>query len=64
MKIILTTIVDNINFGTYLQAYATVRKLEERGHQITVLNYIRPYLTGKNYALAYLNDKSKSIIIR
>ena len=62
MKIILTTIVDNINFGTYLQAYATVRKLEERGHQITVLNYIRPYLTGKIMHLPTLMIKVNPLL--
>lgn len=45
MKVALITIVDNVNFGTYLQAYATYRKLEERGYKITVVNYERPYLT-------------------
>lgn len=45
MKAALITIVDNVNFGTYLQAYATYRKLKERGYDVTVVNYERPYLT-------------------
>lgn len=45
MKAALITIVDNVNFGTYLQAYATYRKLEERGYDVMVVNYERPYLT-------------------
>lgn len=64
MRILLTTIVDNINFGTYLQAYATVRKLEERGHSVDVLNYIRPYLSGKVYARNCLKDHSRNVFMR
>lgn len=45
MKTALITIVDNVNFGTYLQAYATKRKLSDRGHDVLVVDYIRPYLT-------------------
>lgn len=45
MKILLTTIIDNVNYGTYLQAYATVKLLEDRGCEVCVLNYIRPHLT-------------------
>ena len=51
MKILLSTIVDNTNIGTYLQIFATVRKLEIRGHDVTVLNYVRDYLFGRQYAL-------------
>lgn len=45
MKTGLITIVDNVNFGTYLQAYATKRKLEERGHDVLIVDYVRPYLS-------------------
>lgn len=64
MKIILSTIVDNINFGTYLQAYATCRMFKERGCDIEVLNYIRPYINGKTYANKYLKDTKKPFIAR
>lgn len=47
MKVLLTTIVDNVNYGTYLQAYATVKLLKDRGYEVEVLNYIRPHLTPK-----------------
>ena len=62
MKILLSTIVDNTNIGTYLQIYATVRKLEIRGHDVTVLNYIRDYLLGRQYALNLW--KNKPFLIR
>lgn len=42
----LATIVDNINFGTYLQAYATAKKISERGYDITFVDYKRPYLSS------------------
>ncbi len=48
MKVLLTTIVDNVNYGTYLQAYATVKLLKDRGCDVDVLNYIRPHLTPKH----------------
>ena len=48
MKVLLTTIVDNVNYGTYLQAYATVKLLEDRGCEVDVLNYVRPHLTPRH----------------
>lgn len=58
MKVLLTTIIDNVNYGTYLQAYATVRLLQERGCEVDVLNYIRPHLNHQNIIA---NAKSKGI---
>lgn len=48
MKVLLTTIVDNVNFGTYLQAYATAKLLKDRGCEVDILNYIRPHLENRN----------------
>ena len=64
MKILLSTIVDNINFGTYLQAFATAHLLKHRNAEVEILNYIRPYLDGKFYARNIYNDKSKPLISR
>lgn len=47
MRILLSTIIDNINYGTYLQAFATAYLLRKKGHQVDILNYIRPHLTAK-----------------
>ena len=44
MKILLTTIVDNVNYGTYLQAFATAKVLEEMGCDVEILDYLRPHL--------------------
>lgn len=57
MKALLTTIVDNINFGTYLQTYATVKVLNDVGIKTTVLNYQRPYTGGDFYAKNHLKRK-------
>ena len=42
MKIALITILDNINFGTILQAYALARRIEERGCEVEFIDYWRP----------------------
>lgn len=44
MKILLSTIVDNVNYGTYLQAFATVKTLQDLGCDVDVLNYERKHL--------------------
>ena len=48
MKILLTTIVDNVNYGTYLQAFATAKVLEEMGCDVEILDYLRPHLNHSN----------------
>lgn len=62
MKILITTIVDNTNIGTYLQALATIRSLEKLGHSVTVLNYLRKYIVGPEYA--WKRWKNKNILFR
>ena len=42
MTICIVTIIDNVNIGTYLQAYALANVLEELGHQPFFLDYSRP----------------------
>ena len=64
MKILVATIVDNINFGTYLQAYATSLLLKRRGAEVDILNYIRPYLDVSYYAKKMLADKSRPLPVR
>lgn len=58
MKVLLTTIVDNVNYGTYLQAYATVSLLQDRGCEVDVLNYIRPHL---NHHSLIANAKTRGL---
>ncbi len=42
MKVALVTILDNINLGTVLQAYATADAIERVGHEVVFINYVRP----------------------
>lgn len=42
-KILLVTIFDNINFGTYLQALATGTVLQRMGAEVQILWYERPW---------------------
>ena len=42
MKISIITILDNVNIGTYLQAFALAKVLEELGHQPEYIDYSRP----------------------
>lgn len=55
---LITTICDNKNYGTYLQAYAMVRWLEENGITAKVLYYKRPYVEGLNWARKYWKNQS------
>jgi hypothetical protein len=42
MKISLVTIIDNDqNIGTYLQAYASAKTFERKGHEVELLDYYR-----------------------
>lgn len=43
IKIVLVTIFDNVNFGTYLQALATSVKLQQLGADVKILWYERPW---------------------
>ncbi|MGC3978511.1 MAG: polysaccharide pyruvyl transferase family protein [Paludibacteraceae bacterium] len=44
-KISLITIIDNTNFGTYLQATALGLVLKSKGFYVEIVNYQRPHLT-------------------
>lgn len=57
----ILTIVDNINYGTYLQAYATYKVLSDKGWNAEVINYIRPYLSSKQFAINYIHNKKMSV---
>lgn len=64
MKIAIITIVDNINYGTYLQAYATHEIIKSLGHNPIIINYTRPYISSKEVALGYLKNQKMSILKR
>lgn len=49
MKISLVTIIDNDqNIGTYLQAYASAKTFERKGHEVELLNYYRKHHLTSN----------------
>lgn len=64
MKVSIITIVDNINYGTYLQAVATAKIINKLGCESEVINYVRPYISAKQTAYNYLENKSMSLLKR
>lgn len=64
MKIAIITIVDNINYGTYLQAYATYEIIKSLGHDPIIINYTRPYISSKEVAVGYLKNTQMSLFKR
>lgn len=57
MKVSLITILDNVNFGTYLQALATCKAIEKVGHQTEVIRYTRWIMTPMGYSLTILKER-------
>lgn len=57
-KVSLITIVDNINFGTYLQAFATAIIIKRLGYNIEIVNYVRPYISPLHTSKEYMANKS------
>ena len=54
-KVVIITIFDNNNFGTYLQVLALGKTLEAKGFNVEVVKYIRPTRTWINTSIFYLN---------
>lgn len=57
MKVAIITILDNTNFGTYLQALATGLVVKAMGHDVEILRYIRPFMTQKGYPNQILKER-------
>lgn len=61
MKIGILTFHDGINFGAFLQAYSTKRRLELLGHNVEIINYKDPWFAFKELAYALrINGKITS----
>ena len=58
-KVVIVTILDNVNFGTFLQVLALGKILEAKGFNVEVVKYIRPTRTPKNLSK---NFWSKNIV--
>lgn len=57
MKVAIITILDNTNYGTYLQALATGMTIKNLGYEVEVIRYTRPCMTPKGKSKAILEDR-------
>lgn len=57
MKVSIITVLDNTNFGTYLQAMATALAIKSLGHEPEIVCYIRPIMTAKGYSDTLLRER-------
>lgn len=57
MKVALITILDNTNYGTYLQALATGMAIRSFGHEIELVHYTRKSMTPKGSSRQILKDR-------
>lgn len=64
MKVSIITILDNTNFGTYLQALATVKVTERLGYEAEVVRYTRDSMTGWGQLKYMLRDRGVLSVLR
>ena len=57
MKVAIITILDNTNYGTYLQALATGISIKKLGYDVEIIHYTRPCMTPKGYSKAIFEDR-------
>jgi polysaccharide pyruvyl transferase WcaK-like protein len=57
MKVSIITILDNVNFGTYLQALATGLTVESLGYEAELVRYIRPVMTPKGHSKTVFKER-------
>lgn len=57
MKVSVITILDNTNYGTYLQALATGMIIRKLGHDAEIIHYTRTSMTPKGRSKAILEDR-------
>ena len=57
MKVSIITILDNTNFGTYLQALATGLVVKSLGHDVELITYTRPIMTIKSYTKTIVTER-------
>lgn len=56
MKVSVITILDNTNFGTYLQALALSCIIKTLGHEPEIVHYIRPSMTSVGHIKMIFKD--------
>lgn len=64
MKVSIITILDNTNFGTYLQALATGKVLEKLGFDSEIIRYTRPCMTAYGRLKYMLRDRGVLSVLR
>ena len=57
MKVSIITILDNTNYGTYLQALATGMAVKSLGYEVEIIHYTRPCMTPKGNSKAIYEDR-------
>ena len=56
MKIAIITILDNTNYGTFLQALATGLTIQKLGYDVEVIRYTRPFMTPEGHSKLFLKE--------
>lgn len=64
MKVSIITILDNTNFGTYLQALATCKVIEDLGYDAEVIRYTRPFMKGWGQFMNMLQNRGILSVLR
>lgn len=59
-KAAIITILDNTNYGTYLQALALAKQVEQTGLEVEIIDYIRPCMSVK-YKLTAIKNPFKKL---
>ena len=57
MKISIITVLDNTNYGTYLQALATGIAIQRLGYQVEIIRYTRKFMTPSGYSRLVLKER-------
>ena len=57
MKVAIITILDNTNFGTYLQALSLGLSIKGLGHEVEIIRYTRPVMTPKGYSKTLFRER-------
>lgn len=56
-KVAIITILDNTNYGTYLQALATGYIVQNFGYAVEIIRYTRPCQTPKGFSMRILHER-------
>lgn len=57
MKVAIITILDNTNYGTYLQALATGMAVRKLGYDVEVIHYTRQFMTPQGHSKLIFKER-------